>query len=82
MWRVWPERSARSSGKVDPVDLGTCDAHDHPFLTSPQLPGQELNSSTASAQELAAFREAGGESLIQWRPHGMGRRAGDLSELS
>lgn len=69
-------------GDVDPVELGTCDAHDHLFLTSPQLPGQELDSPAASAQELAAFREAGGESLIQWTPHGMGRRSGDLPELS
>ncbi|MFI6087797.1 phosphotriesterase [Streptomyces sp. NPDC051218] len=69
-------------GDVDPADLGTCDAHDHLFLTSPQLPGQELDSPAAAAQELAAFREVGGESVIQWTPHGMGRRAGDLPELS
>lgn len=65
-----------------PADLGTCDAHDHLFLTSPQLPGHELDSPSSAARELAAFREAGGESLIQWTPHGMGRRAGDLPELS
>ncbi|MEV6755175.1 phosphotriesterase [Streptomyces sp. NPDC051214] len=69
-------------GDVDPVVLGTCDAHDHLFLSSPQLPGQELDSPAAAAQELAAFREAGGESLIQWTPHGMGRRADELPELS
>ncbi|MGW6024087.1 phosphotriesterase family protein [Streptomyces sp. NPDC055099] len=69
-------------GDIDPAGLGTCDAHDHLFLTSPQLPGQELDSPTAAAQELAAFRNAGGESLIQWTPHGMGRRAADLPELS
>ncbi|MEV2254182.1 phosphotriesterase [Streptomyces sp. NPDC050147] len=65
-----------------PADLGTCDAHDHLFLTSPQLPGQELDSPSSAARELAAFRDAGGESLIQWTPLGMGRRAGDLPELS
>ncbi|WP_367039279.1 phosphotriesterase [Streptomyces sp. Je 1-332] len=69
-------------GDVDPADLGTCDAHDHLFLTSPQLPGQELDSPASAAQELAAFREVEGESLIQWTPHGMGRRAGDLPGLS
>ncbi|MEU6675087.1 phosphotriesterase [Streptomyces sp. NPDC046925] len=69
-------------GDTPPSALGICDAHDHLFLTSPQLPGQELDSATAAAQELAAFRAAGGESLIQWTPHGMRRRAGDLAELS
>ncbi|MGW7088241.1 phosphotriesterase family protein [Streptomyces sp. NPDC054871] len=69
-------------GDIDPAGLGTCDAHDHLFLSSPQLPGQELNSPTSAIEELAAFRDAGGESLIQWTPHGMGRRAEDLPELS
>ncbi|MFE6158048.1 phosphotriesterase [Streptomyces sp. NPDC056486] len=65
-----------------PEGLGICDAHDHLFLTSPQLPRQELDSATSAAQELSAFRSAGGESLIQWTPYGMGRRAGELPELS
>ncbi|MFC8126526.1 phosphotriesterase [Streptomyces sp. NPDC057302] len=69
-------------GDVAPEALGVCDAHDHLFLTSPQLPGQELDSATAATQELSAFREAGGESLIQWTPHGMGRHTGDLPLLS
>ena len=29
-------------GDLDPAGLGVCDAHDHLFLRSPQLPGQEL----------------------------------------
>ncbi|MGW5735958.1 MULTISPECIES: phosphotriesterase family protein [Streptomyces] len=69
-------------GDVAPTDLGVCDAHDHLFLTSPQLPGQELSSATLAGEELAAFRAAGGESLIQWTPLGMGRHAGELTRLS
>ncbi|MEW1926556.1 phosphotriesterase [Streptomyces sp. NPDC088360] len=69
-------------GDITPAELGICDAHDHLFLTSPQLPGQELDSVASAAREIAAYRAAGGESLIQWTPHGMGRRAGDLPELS
>ncbi|MFD6433920.1 phosphotriesterase [Streptomyces venezuelae] len=69
-------------GDVSPADLGVCDAHDHLFLRSPQLPGQELDSPSAAAEELAAFRTAGGHSVIQWTPHGMGRRAELLPELS
>ena len=69
-------------GDVAPEALGVCDAHDHLFLTSPQLPGQELDSAAQAARELAAFRAVGGQSLVQWTPHGMGRHAGELPELS
>ncbi|MYX99604.1 phosphotriesterase, partial [Streptomyces sp. SID486] len=43
-------------GDVRPQDLGVCDAHDHLFLRSPQLPGQELDDARAARAELAAFR--------------------------
>ncbi|MFF4800835.1 phosphotriesterase [Streptomyces sp. NPDC001351] len=69
-------------GDVRPEDLGVCDAHDHLFLRSPQLPGQELNDATAARAELEAFRAAGGASVVQWTPLGMGRRAADLPLLS
>ncbi|MEU3825561.1 phosphotriesterase [Streptomyces sp. NPDC029080] len=69
-------------GDVRPHDLGVCDAHDHLFLRSPQLPGQELDDARAARAELAAFRAAGGAAVVQWTPHGMGRRAADLPALS
>ncbi|MFD5697106.1 phosphotriesterase family protein [Streptomyces lasiicapitis] len=69
-------------GDVAPGELGVCDAHDHLFLTSPQLPGQELDSVEAAARELAAFRAAGGQSVVQWTPYGMGRRAAELPGLA
>lgn len=59
-----------------------CDAHDHLFLSSPQLPGQELNDASAARAELEAFRAAGGSAVVQWTPYGMGRRAADLPPLS
>lgn len=69
-------------GDVAPGELGVCDAHDHLFLTSPQLPCQELDSVEAAAGELAAFRAAGGQSVVQWTPYGMGRRAAELPGLA
>ncbi|WP_123963177.1 phosphotriesterase [Streptomyces sp. TLI_185] len=69
-------------GDVRPEDLGVCDAHDHLFLSSPQLPGQELSNASAARAELEAFRAAGGASVVQWTPWGMGRRAADLPLLS
>jgi phosphotriesterase-related protein len=69
-------------GDVAPGDLGVCDAHDHLFLTSPRLAGQELRSLPAARAELEAFRRQGGGTVVQWTPYGMGRRAADLSALS
>ena len=69
-------------GDVRPEELGVCDAHDHLFLRSPQLPGRELSDATAARAELEAFRAAGGASVVQWTPWGMGRRAADLPLLS
>ncbi|MEV0634609.1 phosphotriesterase [Streptomyces sp. NPDC050619] len=69
-------------GDVPPEQLGVCDAHDHLFLGSPQLPGQELRSIPAARAELTAFRELGGGSVVQWTPYGLGRRAADLPPLS
>ncbi|MGZ0205678.1 phosphotriesterase family protein [Streptomyces sp. RM1] len=69
-------------GDIAPERLGVCDAHDHLFLRSRQLPGQELDDADAARAELEAFRAAGGAAVVQWTPHGMGRRAADLPGLS
>jgi phosphotriesterase-related protein len=69
-------------GDVRPEELGVCDAHDHLFLRSPRLPGQELDDVRAARAELAAFRAAGGAAVAQWTPYGMGRRAAELPALS
>ncbi|MFE0802229.1 phosphotriesterase [Streptomyces sp. NPDC058812] len=69
-------------GDVSPGELGMCDAHDHLFLASRRLPGEELRSVAAARAELAAFRERGGGTVVQWTPYGLGRRAADLPALS
>ncbi|WBO68010.1 phosphotriesterase family protein [Streptomyces camelliae] len=69
-------------GDLPPEELGVCDAHDHLFLSSPRFPGQELDDTVAARAELTAFRAVGGAAVVQWTPHGMGRRAADLPELS
>lgn len=62
--------------------MGLCDAHDHLFIRSPQLPGQELGDASAARAELNVFRSVGGGSVVQWTPYGMGRRVVDLPQLS
>ncbi|MFF1720953.1 phosphotriesterase family protein [Streptomyces sviceus] len=70
------------AGDVPAGQLGVCDAHDHLFFGSPQLPGQELRSLSAARAELAAFAGLGGGTVVQWTPYGLGRRAADLPALS
>ncbi|MEU0257610.1 phosphotriesterase [Streptomyces sp. NPDC006184] len=69
-------------GDIPAAELGVCDAHDHLFLRSPRLPGQELDDLPAARAELEAFRAAGGAAVVQWTPYGMGRHAADLPALS
>ncbi|MFE2636226.1 hypothetical protein ACFXKF_15800 [Streptomyces scopuliridis] len=69
-------------GEVDPAELGICDAHDHLFLRSPMLPGQEPADPDAAAGRLREFRALGGRAVVQWTPYGMGRRPADLAALS
>ncbi|GAB3893067.1 phosphotriesterase [Kibdelosporangium lantanae] len=59
-----------------------CDAHDHLFLRSPMLPGQELDDALAARAELRAFAELGGRAVVQWTPWGMGPRIKTLAALS
>lgn len=69
-------------GDLPPERLGVCDAHDHLFLRSPLLPGQELQDTAAARAELAAFSAAGGAAVVQWTLYGMGREAAELPVLS
>jgi phosphotriesterase-related protein len=69
-------------GEVAPEDLGVTDSHDHLFFRSALLPGQELDDSQAATREVQAFAEAGGRTIVQWTPYGLGRRAADLAKIS
>lgn len=57
-------------------------SHDHLFLRSALLPGQELDNKQAAIAELRAFRELGGGRVVQWTPFGLGRRAEWLADVS
>ncbi|MFI7667799.1 phosphotriesterase [Nocardia sp. NPDC049526] len=69
-------------GDIEPESLGVCNAHDHLFISSPQLPGQELDDAEAALLELNSFAALGGQAVVQWTPYGMGQRLLDLPELS
>ncbi|MBV6697833.1 phosphotriesterase [Kitasatospora aureofaciens] len=69
-------------GDLDPAELGVTDSHDHLFIRSPLLAGEELDDPAAAEDVLHAFAAAGGRSLVQWTPYGMGRGADSLAKLS
>ncbi len=69
-------------GDIPPERLGVCDSHDHLFLSTPRLPGQELDDPAAAEAELRAFAAAGGRGVVQWTPYGMGRGGARLAGLS
>jgi predicted metal-dependent phosphotriesterase family hydrolase len=69
-------------GDLPGEGLGVCDAHDHLFLSSPRLVGEELDDVVAAADQLRLFGELGGRTVVQWTPYGLGRRAETLAELA
>ncbi|MFB2586776.1 phosphotriesterase family protein [Herbiconiux liukaitaii] len=69
-------------GDVEPGSVGVVDSHDHLFLTTPVLPGEELDDEAAAGAELRAFSAAGGGTLVQWTPRGLGRGLPALRRLS
>jgi alkylhydroperoxidase/carboxymuconolactone decarboxylase family protein YurZ len=69
-------------GDIPAEELGVCDAHDHLFIRSPLLPGQELDDAPAALAELDAFAALGGRAVVQSTPWGLGPRTGELPGLS
>lgn len=69
-------------GDIPPKQLGVCDSHDHLFFRTAVLPGQELDDAAAALAETRDFAAVGGRAIVQWTPHGLGRRAELLPEIS
>lgn len=69
-------------GDVPAHDLGVTNSHDHLFFRSPMLPGQELDDDVAATAEARAFHAAGGRSVIQWTPRGLGRHRSSLAGIA
>ena len=69
-------------GDLRPEAFGVTDSHDHLFFRSAVLPGQELDDEDAAVAEVRAFAAAGGQAVVQWTPHGLGRRAELLPGIS
>lgn len=62
--------------------LGVVDAHDHLFLRSPALAGQELEDPSRAAEEVRDGLASGLATIVEMTPIGLGRRPSRLRELA
>jgi 5-phospho-D-xylono-1,4-lactonase len=69
-------------GDIDPVDLGPCDAHEHLFLDTPAQPGEEFLDRDKAVEEARTLVAAGGASLVDWTPIGLGRDLDGLAHVA
>jgi predicted metal-dependent phosphotriesterase family hydrolase len=61
-------------GPVGASALGVVDAHDHMFLRTPALPGDEFDDLDAAIAEATEARESGLRTIVDMTPIGLGRR--------
>ncbi len=69
-------------GDIDPAELGVTNSHDHLFLASKLLPGQELDDPAHAIHELLDFQGVGGAAVVQWTPFGLGRQTHKLAWMA
>ena len=70
------------TGPMDARSLGVTDAHDHLFLRTPALPGQEFQDLERAVTEVADAMATGLRSIVEMTPIGCGRRPDLLRALS
>jgi phosphotriesterase-related protein len=62
--------------------LGACDAHEHLFLRTPILPGEEMTRADELTAEARALAAAGARAVVDWTPIGLGRSPLQLAGLA
>lgn len=69
-------------GRIDASELGVTDAHDHLFLRSPALAGQEFDDVDKSTEEVFDAKSTGVDSIVELTPVGLGRRPELMREVA
>lgn len=77
-----PPQVMTVTGLMPVSALGVVDAHDHLFLRSPALPGDEYDDLELSTAEAAEGRESGLGTIVDMTPIGLGRRPAFLRHVS
>jgi 5-phospho-D-xylono-1,4-lactonase len=70
------------TGRLPASRLGVVDAHDHVFLSSPALPGDEFDDLERSTAEAIEGRASGLGTIVDMTPIGLGRRPALLRAVS
>ena len=70
------------TGPMPAAALGVVDAHDHLFLRTPALPGDEFDDLDRSTAEAVEGRESGIGTIVDMTPIGLGRRPDLLRRVS
>jgi len=69
-------------GPIKPSDLGETDAHDHLFLRSPALPGQEFDDVDHAIEEVSGAARVGLKAIVEVTPIGLGRNPAGMRAVS
>ena len=69
-------------GDIDPATAGVVDSHDHLFLRTPVLAGDDLVDEPGATTAVARFAAVGGRTVVQWTPRGLGRGLPALRRIS
>ena len=70
------------TGPIATAQMGVTDAHDHLFLRSPVLPGEEIEDPEAVAAEVRDAARSGIATIVELTPIGLGRRPDQLRAIS
>ena len=62
------------AGPIPAASLGPTNAHEHLFLRSPVLAGQELDEPSRAAEEVRSAAALGLRAIVEMTPIGLGRR--------
>jgi len=69
-------------GAIDPNGLGVVDAHEHVFLNSPALPGEDFEDPERMCTELEYVAASGVDTVVDLTTVGIGRHPTHLAEVS
>ena len=69
-------------GPIAPEQLGVTDAHDHLFLRTPALPGQEFDDPGKAIEEVNSARPGGLQAIVEVTPIGLGRRPASMRAVA
>jgi phosphotriesterase-related protein len=69
-------------GPIPSTQLGVTDAHDHLFLRSPALAGQEFEDIDSATEEVASGKISGLQAIVEVTPIGLGRHPAGLRAVA